>query len=120
MIIQGLLIVAVLIVMVYYLRSRGSNKSSALFKILFLGFVAFGIYIVLRPDDLTWLARRVGVDRGTDLLLYALVVAFSFTTIGTYLRFKESELRYTRLARAIALQNAEPPTERLVDPPAPR
>lgn len=109
MIIQALLILAVLVVMVYYLRSRGSNKSSALFKVLFLIFVAFGVYIVLRPDDLTWLARRVGVDRGTDLLLYALVVAFSFTTIGTYLRFKESELRYTRLARAIALQNAEPP-----------
>ena len=56
----------------------------------------------------------LGVSRGTDLLLYLLVVAFMFTTLSSYIRFRELELRYARLARAVALQNAiapEPDTE---------
>ncbi|GAA4806205.1 DUF2304 domain-containing protein [Tomitella cavernea] len=107
MIIQIVLIVAVLVFFIYYLRSRGSSRSSALFKLLFLAFCLFGIYTVVRPNDLTEVAQAMGVDRGTDLMLYALVVTFGFTTVGTYLRFREQELRYTRLVRAIALQGAE-------------
>ena len=53
--------------------------------------------------------RDSGVDRGTDLMLYLLVIAFFFTTISTWTRFREQELRYARLARAVALQNAEAP-----------
>lgn len=106
-IIQVLLIVAVLAFFVYYLRSRGSKRSSAVFKLLFVAFGLFAIYTVLRPSDLTSIAQAVGVDRGTDLMLYALVVTFAFTTVGTYLRFRESEIRYTRLVRAIALQGAQ-------------
>jgi hypothetical protein len=49
------------------------------------------------------------VDRGTDLMLYALIIAFSFTTLSTYLRFKDLELRYARLARAVALEGAQVP-----------
>ena len=37
--------------------------------------------------------------RGTDLLFYAVTIAFVFTTLSTYLRFKELELKYAR-ARA--------------------
>ena len=40
-------------------------------------------------------------------MLYCLVIAFAFTTVATYLRFRELEIRYARLARAVALQNAE-------------
>lgn len=107
MIIQIVLIAAVLLFFVYYLRSRGSSRSSALMKLLFVAFGLFGIYTVIRPNDLTSLAQSVGVDRGTDLMLYALVVTFAFATVGTYLRFRELELRYTRLVRAIALQGTQ-------------
>jgi hypothetical protein len=54
-------------------------------------------------------AHWLGVDRGTDLMLYALIIAFSFTTLSTYLRFKDLELRYARLARAVALEGAQAP-----------
>ena len=54
-------------------------------------------------------AHWLGVDRGTDLMLYALIIAFCFSTLNTYLRFKDLELRYARLARAIALEGAQPP-----------
>ena len=36
-----------------------------------------------------------------------LVVGFGFFAISTYLRFKELELKYARLARAIALNEAD-------------
>ena len=53
-------------------------------------FVIAAVYAILRPDDTTVLANWLGVDRGADLLTYALAIAFVFTTLSTYLRFKGS------------------------------
>ena len=41
-----------------------------------------------------------------------LIIAFAFTTLSTYVRFKEIELKYAQLARAVALQNARVPEQR--------
>ena len=107
--IQVLLIAAVVTLLVYLLRSRSDAKAKAGVKIGYLLFVIAAIYAILRPDDTTVLANWLGVDRGADLLSYALIIAFVFTTLSTYLRFKELELRYARLARAVALQTARSP-----------
>lgn len=107
--IQVLLITAVLALLVYLLRSRTNAKAKAWVKVGYLLFVIAAVYAVLRPDDTTVVANWLGVDRGADLLTYALVIAFVFTTLSTYLRFKELELRYARLARSVALQNARKP-----------
>lgn len=107
--IQVLLIAAVVTLLVYLLRSRSDAKAKAGVKIGYLLFVVAAIYAILRPDDTTVLANWLGVDRGADLLSYALIIAFVFTTLSTYLRFKELELRYTRLARVVALQTARSP-----------
>ncbi|NDZ97655.1 DUF2304 domain-containing protein [Streptomyces sp. SID6673] len=106
-IIQILLVAAALGLVWYFITNRGNARASAGVKLLFVAFVVFGIYAMLRPDDITAVAGWVGVGRGTDLVLYCLVIAFAFTTVATYLRFRELEIRYARLARAIALQNAE-------------
>ncbi len=46
-------------------------------------------------------------------MLYALVVAFLSFTVTTYLRFRDLETNYTRLARRMALEEVrhrpEPP-----------
>jgi hypothetical protein len=107
--IQGLLITSIIALLVYLLRSRRSAQSKAWVKVGFLVFVLAGVYAVLRPNDTTVVAHWLGVDRGTDLMLYALIIAFSFTTLSTYLRFKDLELRYARLARAVALEGAQAP-----------
>lgn len=109
--IQPLLIVAVLLLLVYLLRSRSTAQAKAWVKLGFVVFVVAGIYAILRPNDTTTLAHWLGLGRGTDLMLYALIIAFAFTTLSTYLRFKDLELRYSRLARAVALRGAEPPEE---------
>jgi small membrane protein len=110
--IQGLLITSIVALLVYLLRSRRSAQSKAWVKVGYVVFVLAGIYAVLRPNDTTVVAHWLGVDRGTDLMLYALIIAFSFTTLSTYLRFKDLELRYARLARAIALEGAQAPEPR--------
>lgn len=109
--IQVLLIVSVLALLVYLLRSRASARSKAWVKVGYVLFVIAGIYAILRPDDTTVVANWVGVDRGTDLLEYVLIVAFAFTTLSTYLRFKDIELKYAQLARAVALQDARVPEQ---------
>jgi hypothetical protein len=107
--IQLLLITAVMALLVYFLRSRTNAKAKAWVKVGYVLFVVAAVYAILRPDDTTVLANWLGVDRGADLLTYGLAMAFVFTTLSTYLRFKELELRYARLARAVALQSARTP-----------
>ena len=107
--IQGLLITSIVALLVYLLRSRRNAQSRAWVKVGYVLFVIAAVYAVLRPNDTTVVAHWLGVDRGTDLMLYALIIAFSFTTLSTYLRFKDLELRYARLARAVALEGAQTP-----------
>ncbi|ORV08261.1 DUF2304 domain-containing protein [Mycobacterium celatum] len=109
--IQVLLIFSVIALLVYLLRSRRSAQSKAWVKVGYVLFVFAAVYAVLRPNDTTVVAHWLGVARGTDLMLYALIVAFSFTTLSTYLRFKDLELRYARLARAVALESAREPDQ---------
>ncbi|MCV7176571.1 DUF2304 domain-containing protein [Mycolicibacterium sphagni] len=107
--IQVLLIAAVVALLVYLLRSRTNAKAKAWVKVGYVLFVILAIYAILRPDDTTVLANWLGVRRGADLITYALIIAFVFTTMSTYLRFKELELKYARLARAVALDGARTP-----------
>ena len=110
--IQVLLIASIIALLVYLLRSRRSAQSRAWVKVGYVAFVLTGVYAVLRPNDTTVVAHWLGVDRGTDLMLYALIIAFVFTTLSAYMRFKDLELRYARLARAIALEGAQTPEQR--------
>jgi len=107
--IQVLLIAAVIALLIYLLRSRTNAKAKAWVKVGYVLFVIAAIYAIIRPNDTTVLANWLGVARGADLLMYALIIAFVFTTMSTYLRFKELELKYARLARAVALEGARTP-----------
>ena len=110
-IIQIVLILAVILLLLFFLRHHGKSKTAASVKIGFSLFMIFGVLAVLFPNAVTALANLLQVGRGTDLLLYGLVVAFGFATINTYLRFKELELRYAKLVRAVAIQNSKAPKE---------
>ncbi|AZG47479.1 DUF2304 domain-containing protein [Gordonia insulae] len=104
---QILAILGLVALVTFFMIHRGTARSSAGVKLLFVAFVVFGVYAMLRQDDVTWVANKIGIQRGLDLVLFLLVIAFAFTTVSTYLRFRELEIKYARLARAVALQNAE-------------
>jgi len=106
MLIKILLIVGVTGSAVFALRGAQNPTSRALRRIAALCFAVGGTLSVLFPDGVTWLAERVGVGRGTDLVLYALVIAFLFTAIGLYQRVQHLEERLTRLTRTVALREA--------------
>lgn len=109
MLIQAVLILAAVLLFVLFLRRSHTARLQAFKRIGFLLFCLFGILAVLKPDLMTWLANRVGVGRGTDLLLYMLTVVFGFFALNTYLRFKDTERRLTRLVRALAIRDAIAP-----------
>lgn len=114
-IIQVVLIALVVLVVARLFRSRGA-RAQAIRRIGLVVFAAFAAVSILFPDVWTTIAQKVGVGRGTDLVLYALVVAFLSFTVTTYLRFRDLETNYTRLARKIALSDAPTPPGNPDDP----
>ena len=106
--IQLLLIVVVVFVAARLLRGRGA-RTQAVRRLGLLLFAAFAVWSILFPTVWDRIAKLVGVGRGTDMVLYALVVAFLSFTLTTYLRFRDFEARYTRLARKLALAEAGAP-----------
>jgi small membrane protein len=106
LLIQIPLIIVVIAVVARLFSSRGA-RAQAIRRIGLLLFAGFAIVSILFPDVWNRIARLVGVGRGTDMVLYALVVAFLSSTVTTYLRFRDLETRYTKLARRLALDEAE-------------
>jgi hypothetical protein len=106
--IQALLIITVVAVVARLFRSRGA-RSQAIRRLGLLLFAGFAVVSILFPAVWNKLAVMVGVGRGTDMVLYALVVAFLSFTVTTYVRFRELETRYTKLARRLALDEAAVP-----------
>src|ERR671917_187029 len=107
MIVQIILVFAALGALVYFVRRSHNVHIRASKRIAFFAFIMVNIYAVLRPDDTTWIAQQIGIGRGTDLVVYLLVVAFVFGMLNTYLRQREISNHLTDLARRLALREAE-------------
>lgn len=105
--IQFLLIAAVGFGLLFFVRRWHGVGMQAGKRIGLVAFALLNVYAVLRPDDVTWLANRLGVGRGADLILYLLVIAFVLGMLNFYLRFKTMDRRLTELARTIAIREAE-------------
>ncbi|MFD8412965.1 DUF2304 domain-containing protein [Streptomyces sp. NPDC059650] len=101
--IQLLLIAGSLSMALMFIRTWGQAKNRAWKRIAFSLFVVVNVYAVLRPGDVTWVAHALGVGRGTDLVLYVMVLAMGFLTLNTFLRFRSLEKKITDLARTVAL-----------------
>ena len=108
--IQLLLIVVVIVIAARLLRGRGA-RTQAVRRLGLLLFAAFAVWSILFPSVWNRMAKLVGVGRGTDMVLYALVVAFLSFTLTTYVRFRDFEARYTKLARRQALNEAARPQD---------
>jgi hypothetical protein len=107
MLIQFLLVLAVLTILFVFVRSSNAVYVQASKRVGLVLFALANVYAVMRPDDLSAIAKLVGVGRGTDLVLYALVVAFMAGMFSFYQRFRVVDRRYTELARTVALREAE-------------
>lgn len=103
--IQLVLSVAVVLVVLRFVTARGA-RTQAIRRLGIMAFAVFAVFSIVYPRIWTSIARHVGVGRGTDLVLYCLVVGFLGYAVSTQLRFREQDVRFTRLARRIALDEA--------------
>lgn len=105
--IQFALIVAVLALGAVFMRRTGADSHLAIRRLLYGAFVAAAVLSILFPQWLTWVANLVGVGRGSDLLLYALVVMFLTFVYTQYRRNMNQQRQITLLARRLALFEAK-------------
>lgn len=118
--IQIILIAAILALGFAFFRRPGSDSHLAIQRLLLLGFVLIAILSVLFPTWLSWLANLLGVGRGTDLLLYGLLVVFLVFVYTQYRRNVDLNRRITQLSRRIALDEALAREKTTADDPGDR
>jgi hypothetical protein len=106
-IIKVVLVLGAVAAAVWLLRGTRHAGRLAFTRLCSLAFALAWIVAVLFPDLVTAAANLVGVGRGTDLLIYALVLVVLFTGLGQYRRMRELEAQLAELTRALALANRQ-------------
>lgn len=109
MIIQVLLLLAVCAAALAVLRTSSSARHTAVRRLAGAGIAVLGVTSVLWPDAVTWVAQRVGVGRGTDLVLYAVAVVGLLYAAFTSRKLAEMEQRLVTLNRALAIATSQSP-----------
>lgn len=93
------------------MRGGTNARHLAIRRMLVVVFAAGAAFSIFFPELLTGVANFLGIGRGTDLVLYAMVVSFLVFMATTYQRFRQLEVSLTRLSRRVALDDAERPWE---------
>ncbi len=65
-----------------------------------------GLYLVWTPEQSTAIAEFIGIGRGADLILYLWVCISLNMLLNLHLKLRIQHETLTKLARAMALQNA--------------
>lgn len=103
--------VTAIAVAAFFIYRGGGARHQALRRVFMLVFIAAAASSVFFPQIWTIIANSVGVGRGTDLLLYFLVLIFIGFVATTYRRFRQFESELTKLSRQLALVDRDPPEE---------
>ncbi|MDO4791916.1 MAG: DUF2304 domain-containing protein [Buchananella hordeovulneris] len=104
-VIKSILVLVLTIIAWRVIRTTG-QRSDALRRIGMVLFIVGAFVSVFWPRWLSYVANKVGVGRGTDLLLYLLIVAFLASLANQYRRSQVLERQLTKLARQIALSDS--------------
>lgn len=102
-VVQIVLVLAVVIVSLVLMRGGSNARHLAIRRIMLVLFAGLAALSIFFPGLLTHLARFFGIGRGTDLVLYGLIVSFLVFMATTYQRFRHMETTMTKLSRRIAL-----------------
>ena len=99
---QLVLVFAVLAFALYVFRMRSILTDRLIYLLLACG----GMLLVIRPGLATALANLIGIGRGTDLLLYGLIIFTLFQRVGLVSETKKTERQITAVVRALAISGA--------------
>ena len=108
MLIKIILLCGIGVVAAVLLRRAGA-RHQAIRRLALVGFGAFAVTSVVLPNIWNTIAHGVGVGRGTDLLLYGTILVLLGYMATSYLRFRDLENRFTKMARRIALDEVAAP-----------
>lgn len=103
MLIKILLIVLVLGLSLFMFKANLGAKQTAWRRLGILAFAIVAVVVVIFPGITTTIARFLGVGRGADLLLYALVVVVLYNMLMQAKQRNAAERRLTKLAREVAI-----------------
>jgi small membrane protein len=110
-IVQIVLVLAVVVMSLALMRGGSNARHLAIRRIMLVLFALVAAFSIFFPELLTRVARLLGIGRGTDLVLYGLVVSFLVFMATTYQRFRHMEATLTKLSRRIALDEVGPPSK---------
>ena len=85
----------------------GSHRLSGIQAAIVIALACVGLTLIVFPAVASAAAQRLGVGRGTDLLLYFSIIGGLFVAANLYFRSKQQELQIVKMARALALANAK-------------
>lgn len=103
--IKIVLLVVVAVGLVYVSRLQGA-RDLAMRRILALLFAILAAVAIIYPPVISAVAAFLGVGRGTDLLLYMLVIVVLATWLVQWRYNIAVQARLTELTRALALSEA--------------
>lgn len=109
-VVQLVLVLAVIVVSLALMRGGSNARHLAIRRLMLLLFAVVAALSIFFPELLTHVARFFGIGRGTDLVLYGLIVSFLVFMATTYQRFRHLEATLTKLSRRIALDEVRRPT----------
>ena len=82
-------------------RGRLGFRQLLLWTLLWGAIVA----VVLRPETASEAARRLGVGRGADVVVYCAIAALFYLQFRLFARVEDQERQITELARQLALKD---------------
>ena len=104
--IQLLLSVLLLVIAVASLRLF---RNRLLYRLFFVAIVLTGILFVTVPELPYYIANRLGVGRGVDLVFYLLFTGFLLLIAVLYRRLLQHDVIITQIIRQNAIKNHNSP-----------
>ena len=87
----------------YVLRARSVRNERLILILMALA----GAVLVVAPELSTWLANRLGIGRGVDLVIYLFILFCMFRFVGISAQARKTQRQITELVRALALRSPE-------------
>lgn len=75
--------------------------------IFWAGIWILAIIGVIKPELTTWVANKLGITRGSDVVVYASIIVIFYLVFRTNVLLENLRHDLTRLVRDLALKNQE-------------
>lgn len=108
-----LVLLAAVVVLVFLITRIQGARNLALRRLITVAFAILAGLAIIFPQTLSSVANFLGVGRGTDLILYALVVFFFASLVVHWRTHNQHQRELTLVARRLAILEARLPQ----DPP---